>query len=138
MSETLSELVLKVAEQLLAAANRADAEAFGEGYQLLKQLCEESESEKANHPLQWEALADFTEDYSQARVYYEKAYQLALSLHQPEHLTSVSLALALLSEDEGDIEQAYGLAQRASEHAKLSTDQDLKDEIQVLVKHLTQ
>ncbi len=138
MSETLSQLVFKVAEQLLEAANREDAKAFGEGYELLKRLCEESETEPANHPLQWEALADFTEDYTQARQYYEKSYALAETIDAVEHLASVSLALALLSEDEGDIEQAYMLAKRAAGHAADISDQDLKDEIQVLVKHLTQ
>lgn len=130
--------VFQLAESLLESANKEHARSFGEGYELLKQLCEQSEGTPDNHPLQWEALADFTEDYVVARSYYEKSYGLALEIDADDHLSSVSLALALLSEDEGDVEQAYMLAKRASQHAVDISDQDLKDEVQVLLKHLTQ
>ena len=129
--------VFQLAESLLESANKEHAKSFGEGYELLKGMCEQAENTPENHPLQWEALADFTEDYSLARSYYEKSYDLAVEQEADDHLASVSLALSLLSEDEGDVEQAYMLAKRASEHAQEINDQDLKDEIQVLLQHLT-
>ena len=73
--------VYNFSEKLMAAANRNDQKAFDRLYDELKALCLEHQNSNKDHPEQWETLADFTEDLSDAVLIYQKALDKATAIN---------------------------------------------------------
>ena len=80
MNTKLYKKVHSLATEMLLAADEEDDQRFVDYYQELKTLCEEYQDKAENHPVQWETLADFTEDVTEAMGLYDKALTFAQSI----------------------------------------------------------
>ncbi|NRB40907.1 MAG: hypothetical protein HRU20_20965 [Pseudomonadales bacterium] len=115
----------KLTDALLQAADTEDASAYGKHYAALLQLCFDHQDEKSNHPLQWEILADFTEDTEEAIIYYKKALSFADEIQDFALLTGSQLSLAGLYAETDNKEAAIAATDIAVEYAERSQDQTL-------------
>lgn len=137
MNTQLYKQVHTLATALLAAAENEDDTTFNQLYQQLQALCDEHEGdEHKNHPVQWETLADFTEDSTAALLIYQKALAYAVVIKAKDYAASINYAMALLLRDEGDSEQALHLAEQASDYAVKIEDEELRREINTLLSSL--
>lgn len=141
MNTKLYKQVYAFASELLEAADKGDERQFVQLYEQLKTLCEDNESDPhKNHPVQWETLADFTEDSTEALAIYNKALSCAKTLNSQDYLASITYAIALLlTEDPSSDthkEQALAAAQQASDYAANIDDAELQNEIADLLKTL--
>ena len=90
MNTKLYKKVHTLATELLEAAENDDGELFSRHYLELKTLCDDNENSDKNHPVQWETLADFTEDLQQALAYYQKALGYAEKIDAKDYMASIS------------------------------------------------
>lgn len=121
---------------MLLAADEEDDERFINYYQQLKTLCDEYEDKPENHPVQWETLADFTENITDAMAIYKKAMDYAQSINANDYIASISYAMAMLFKEQDEKEQAVDSALIANKHAAKTEDQQLQREIKQLLKAL--
>jgi hypothetical protein len=141
MNTKLYKQVYTLAGELLKAAETGENAQFGLLYEQLRAICYDNEAdERKNHPVQWETLADFTEDSSEALAIYGKALGYAQTINADEYLASISYAMALLltevtALDEHN-EKALAIAQQASQYALKIRDSELQKEIADLLKTL--
>ena len=137
MNTKLYKKVHTQAIEMLKAADSEDDANFQRLYEELKELCEEHEDTEKNHPVQWETLADFTEDEALALDIYTKALDYAQAIEARDYMASICYAMALIYK-ENDAEQALKSAKQAATHAENIEDKELQREIRALVKSLYQ
>lgn len=130
MTAPLHADIEKLTDQLLEAAESGESEAFVKAYENLYQLCYEHEDDEKNHPLQWEILADFTEDSDQVIRFYQKALGFADEIKLMPALASCQFSLAQHYLYEDDKEQARCAADIALDYAEQTGDQALLRNIQ--------
>ncbi|TYK66189.1 hypothetical protein [Colwellia echini] len=104
----------------------------------LQVLCATSQNTPKDHPLQWEALADFTEDGEQAMDIYEIALATAEKLALPTYTASAYLAMALRQVEFEEPDQALIFANKANDAAQSIESEELKAEITELLTQLSQ
>ncbi len=136
MSTKLYKKVHSLATEMLLAADEEDDQRFNTHYEELKTLCGEYEDKAENHPVQWETLADFTEDLTEAMAIYEKALSFAQSINANDYIASISYAMALLFKEQDEKEHAVNSALQAGKYAAKTEDQQLQREIKQLLKSL--
>jgi hypothetical protein len=127
-----SAIYVKVKDIAIAIANASaidDKKYRWELYQELQEVCLENEDGEKNHPFQWEALADFTDDPKKAIDLYEVAYRVAESKGLKEYSASINLALAERYFEMGNVEKAGEKAYLANDIAKTLSDLELRKEI---------
>jgi len=125
-----------LAEQLLRAAQEEDVATFDTLYEALKTLCLEHESSEKNHPVQWETLADFTEDTDEALVIYKKALGFAEDESAHDYVASINYSMAMMLKECGENAQALVAAQQAHEVIGNIGDTHLKQDIDDLIDDL--
>ena len=81
MNTKIYKRVLSLTDNLLAAAQQKNQSRFDGYYLELKQLCEEHETTDKDHPVQWETLADFTDDLALAVTIYKQALVKAQAIN---------------------------------------------------------
>ncbi|WNO59418.1 hypothetical protein [Rheinheimera sp. MMS21-TC3] len=128
--------VYSLAEKLMAADNKGNKEAFDSLYAELKAICIDNENTDKDHPEQWETLADFTEDLSQALAGYEKALTKATAMNLKDHMASIAFSMATLQIELGQIDEAIQNLQNAKISANKIEDKELKTEIDTLLASL--
>ena len=99
-----------------AIANASAAEDFDaaeELYNVLWDLCLDNENKPSNHPLQWEALGDFSSETDKAIDAYQKGLAAAKAIALPEYEASLLFAMAELNAEESQLEVARKLIQQA-------------------------
>lgn len=128
--------VHELAEQLMQSAQKEDDEAFEALYSELKSICTDNEALDTNHPVQWEALADFTPDYQEALELYKKALQLAVDGKERDIESSIYFSMASLHGELGEKEQALEYLAEAERSAKRSADKELISDIKDLKEFL--
>ena len=97
MNTKLYKEVVQYAKDLMSAAEKDDEQVFYSLYEELKALCVENENiERKNHPVQWETLADFTENSGQALTYYKKSLGYAEEIKAQDYIASINYAMANL------------------------------------------
>ena len=79
MNTKIYKSVLNIAGEMMDAANEEDRETFDALYAKLKSICIDNENTNKDHPVQWETLADFTEELEDAVAGYEKALGKAVA-----------------------------------------------------------
>ena len=136
MASPLLKEIEKITDALLQAAESGNSEAYGKQYTSLIELCFEYQDEEKNHPLQWEILADFTEDAEEAITYYRKALGFADEIQDFPSLTSIQLALTRLYIEQENSDESSSAADMAYEYAQLSQDQSLLREAEDIIKQL--
>lgn len=136
MNTKIYKQVLSHTDDLLAAAQKEDQSAFDSAYNNLKQLCEDNEETDKDHPVQWETLADFTEDFSLAITIYNKALIKAQAINSKDFLSSIDYSIATLKVGLGDASGAITHLENAKINANKIIDKELKAEIHDLLEKL--
>lgn len=126
-----------LAEELLEANNRGNQQAFDTLYAELQAICTTNENTDKDHPVQWETLADFTEELEEAVVIYEKALEKAIKINSKDFMSSVAFSMAVLQVELGQTEAAIINLQNAKISSNKIEDKELKNEIHDLLVELT-
>jgi len=103
----------------------------------LQVLCATNQNSPKDHPLQWEALADFTEDGDQAIDIYEIGLAVADKLSLTSYTASIYLSMAQRYDEFDELEKALEFVIKANESAKNIESEELKTEISELLATLT-
>lgn len=122
----------------MAAAQAQNQEKFDSHYAELKQLCEENENTDKDHPVQWETLADFTDDLTQAVAIYQHALAKAVAINAKEFCASIGYSIASLKVELDDKDSAIDYLENAKVSANKIADKQLKSEIHTLLEELKQ
>ncbi len=138
MNTKVYKAVHDLAEQLMEAANRNDRKRFELLFSRLKAICEENENTSKDHPVQWETLADFTEELEEAITTYEKALQKSVAINNKDHMSSVAYSMATLQIELGQKNEAIKSLKNAKLSANNIEDKALKAEIHDLLESLTE
>jgi tetratricopeptide (TPR) repeat protein len=113
----------------LEMTNTESNQSYWASYNQLREVCEKHEGTLLNHAFQWETLADFTSDKSEAINLYLKALDLANNSEQLEYIASISLSLAELYLDLGQNDAVKIYIETANEASKQTSDLSLRTEI---------
>lgn len=136
MNTKIFKAVHNLAEQLMDAANRNDRKRFELLFSRLKAICEENEHTSKDHPVQWETLADFTEELEEAITMYEKALQKSVAINNNDHMSSIAYSMATLQIELGKKDEAINNLKSAKISANKIEDKALKAEIHELLESL--
>ena len=128
--------IYKLAEELLEADRIGDQQAFDGFYAELQAVCNDNDNTDKDHPEQWETLADFTGDYNEALVRYEKALEKATAVNSKDHMSSIGFSMAVVQIELGQTDAAIQSLQNAKISANKIEDKELKAEIDVLLASL--
>jgi hypothetical protein len=134
MSTKIYKSVHDLAENLMKAANKDDREVFDSLYAELKVICIDNENTDKDHPVQWETLADFTEELKDAVAGYAKALEKSVAINSKDHMSSVAYSMATLQIELGQTDAAIKNLQDAKISANKIEDKELKIEIDKLLE----
>jgi len=136
MNTKIYKRVLFLTDHLMAAAEEENQTQFDQYYLELKLLCEEHENTEKDHPIQWETLADFTDDLPLAVTIYEQALNKAEALNSKDFRSSISFSIATLKVELGDKQGAIESLEKAKISCNKIVDKELKAEIHDLLEEL--
>tara|TARA_B110000977_G_C10833517_1_gene399058 strand:- start:80 stop:496 length:417 start_codon:yes stop_codon:yes gene_type:complete len=136
MNTKIYKSVYDLAEELMKAASKEDQVAFDALYAELEGICIENESTEKDHPVQWETLADFTEELEDAMTGYAKALEKSIAINSKDHISSVAYSMATLQIVLGQTEAAIENLQTAKTSSNKIEDKELKAEIEELLESL--
>ena len=133
MNTKLYKSVLELAGELMNAAQQQQQASFDSLYEQLKALCIEHENTEKDHPVQWETLADFTDEFADALLIYEKALAKAIAINAKDYMSSIGYAMATMHVELGQTDAAIACLQAAQISANKIPDKALKAEIAELL-----
>lgn len=136
MNTKIYKRVLFLTDHLMAAAQEQDQAKFDGFYAELKQLCEENENTDIDHPVQWETLADFTDDLPLAITIYEQALLKAEAINDKDFRSSISYSIATMKIELDDKAGAIESLEKAKISCNKISDKELKAEIHDLLEEL--
>ena len=136
MNTKIYKEVLFLAKELMTFAHKKDQAGFDTCYQELQEICDDNDGTDKDHPVQWETLADFTDDLDLAISIYDKALQKAAAINSKDYLSSIGFSVASLKIELGDKASAIEYLEQAKIHSNKIIDKDLKAEIHDLLKEL--
>jgi hypothetical protein len=136
MNTKIYKRVLSLTNELLAAAQQDNQSKFDGYYLELKELCEEHDNTEKDHPVQWETLADFTDDLALAVTIYEKALVKAEAINSKDFCSSIGFSIASLKVVLGDNTGAIEHLEKAKISCNKIVDKELKAEIHDLLETL--
>jgi hypothetical protein len=138
MKAPLYDDILAICQEIANASNTDNDELRLASCKKLQVLCATNQDSPKDHPLQWEALADFTEDGEQAMDIYEVALATAEKLALPIFTASAYLAMAQRQVEFEEKEQALVFATKANEVAQTIDNEELKTEVTDFLAKLSQ
>jgi hypothetical protein len=136
MNTKIYKRVLFLADHLMAAAQEENQTKFDGFYEELNQLCTEHENTDKDHPVQWETLADFTDDLAVAVTIYEQALVKAEAINSKDFRSSIGFSIAALKVELGDETGAIEHLEKAKISCNKIVDKELKAEIHDLLEKL--
>jgi len=136
MNTKIYKSVLSLTDNLMAAAQQQNQKRFDGYYLTLKQLCEEHDNTDKDHPVQWETLADFTEDLALAVTIYQQALAKAEAINSKDFRSSIGFSIAALKVELGDKTGAIEHLEKAKISCNKIVDKQLKAEIHDLLEEL--
>lgn len=136
MNTKIYKLVLSLTGNLMGAVEEKNQSKFDGYYEELKQLCETNENTDKDHPVQWETLADFTDDLAVAVTIYEKALLKAEEINSKDFRSSIGYSIATLQVELGDKPAAIENLEKAKVSCNKIADKELKAEIHDLLEAL--
>ncbi|WP_019028669.1 hypothetical protein [Colwellia piezophila] len=136
MNTKMYKKVLTITDNLLAAAQQKNQQRFDGFYLELKQLCEEHDNTDKDHPVQWETLADFTDDLALAITIYKQALVKAETINSKDFRSSIGYSIAALQVELGDTTEAIEHLEQAKISCNKIADKELKAEIHDLLEKL--
>ena len=128
--------MLFLTDHLMAAAEEQNQAKFDGFYAELKQLCEENENTDKDHPVQWETLADFTDDLPLAITIYQQALVKAETINDKDFRSSIGFSIAALKVELDDKPGAIEYLEQAKISCNKIADKELKAEIHDLLEEL--
>ena len=129
MKAPLYDDILEICQQIATASATEQNEDRLQACQALQKLCATNQNTPKDHPLQWEALADFTDDGEQAIDIYEVALATADKLSLDNFKASTYLAMSQRYNEFEEPERCLEFAKKAQEAATSIDDSELKAEI---------
>ncbi|WP_114325828.1 tetratricopeptide repeat protein [Candidatus Colwellia aromaticivorans] len=136
MNTKIYKRVLFLTDNLMAAAQEENQAKFDGYYLELRELCEEHEKTDKDHPVQWETLADFTDDLALAVTIYEQALVKAEAINSKDFRSSIGFSIAALKVELGDKTGAIEHLEKAKISCNKIVDKELKAEIHDLLEEL--
>jgi tetratricopeptide (TPR) repeat protein len=136
LNTKLYKSVHTLAGKLMKAADNDDRAVFDSLYAELEAICMANENSEKDHPVQWETLADFTEDLDEALSVYEQALAKAAAINAKDYMSSIAYSMATLQIEQGESEVAIKSLQDAKINANKIEDKVLKSEIHDLLESL--
>ena len=136
MNTKIYKKVLSLTDSLMAAAQEQNQTKFDGYYVELKQLCEFYKTTDKDHPVQWETLADFTDDLALAVTIYEQALVKAEAINSKDFRSSIGFSIAALKVELGDKADAIEHLEKAKISCNKIIDKELKAEIHNLLEEL--
>lgn len=136
MNTKIYKKVFSLADSLMVAAREKNQTRFDGHYLELKQICEDNENTDKDHPVQWETLADFTDDLALAITIYEHALAKAKLINSGDFCSSIGFSVATLKIELGDKIAAIEHLEKAKISCKEIVDKELKAEIHDLLEEL--
>jgi len=136
MNTKIYKSVLSLTDNLLTAAQEKNQTKFDGYYAELKQLCETHENTDKDHPVQWETLADFTDDLALAVSVYQHALVKAEAINSKDFRSSIAFSIAALKVELGDKTGAIEHLEKAKISCNKIVDKELKAEIHDLLEEL--
>lgn len=133
MKAPLYNEILDICQQIANASAEGNDEARNEACKNLQKLCATNQDSPKDHPLQWEALGDFTEDGDMAMDIYDIALASANKLGLTTFTASIYLAMAQRQKEFEEIEKAIEYAKQAEVASESIDDEELKAEIQAFL-----
>ena len=130
--------ILSICQEIADASATDNEESRLDSCKKLQVLCATNQGSPKDHPLQWEALADFTEDGEQAMDIYEVALATAEKLTLPTFTASAYLAMAQRQVEFEEKDKALVFANKANDAAQNIESEELKSEIAELLAQLAQ
>ena len=106
MSAPLYDEIRCLTLNLLRAAEGTDRKGEAKAFQALKALCTDAAGSEADHPLQWEALGDFSNSVELAITAYETGLACAERAGLDEYIASLNFALAEVFAEQQDFAKA--------------------------------
>ena len=136
MNTKIYKRVLELTDSLMAAAEEQNQTKFDGYYSQLKQLCDDNENTDKDHPVQWETLADFTDDLALAVTIYQHALVKAEAINSKDFRSSIGFSIAELKVELGDKTGAIEYLEQAKISCNKIVDKELKAEIHDLLESL--
>ena len=136
MNTKIYKRVLELTDSLMAAAEEQNQTKFDGYYSQLKQLCDDNENTDKDHPVQWETLADFTDDLALAVTIYQQALVKAEAINSKDFRSSIGFSIAELKVELGDKTAAIEYLEQAKISCNKIVDKGLKAEIHDLLEAL--
>jgi hypothetical protein len=136
MNTKLYKKVHQLAGNLMKAAVKEDRVTFTALFGELQSICDDNEQTDKDHPVQWETLADFTEDLAEAVTAYAKALVKAEAINSKDFMSSIAFSMATLQVELGLEGAAIESLQKAQVSANKIEDKELKTEITELLEEL--
>jgi hypothetical protein len=121
--------ILVICQSMAQASTSGDEAANLAAHQALQKLCQSNQGTAKDHPLQWEALADFTHDGDQALDIYQLALHSAQKLNLTANIASIYLAIAQRYGEFEEPDKALEFANKANDLLPELTNDELKNEI---------
>ena len=136
MKAPLYDEILDICQQIANASAQEDDAARQQACGSLQKLCATNQNSPKDHPLQWEALGDFTEDGELAMDIYEIGLATAEKLQLTTFTASIFLAMAQRQQEFEMLEKAAEFAQKAKIASKDIASDELKQEINDFIANL--
>ncbi|MCJ8321562.1 MAG: hypothetical protein MJK12_18155 [Colwellia sp.] len=137
MKAPLYNEILTLSQNIASASATDDNVQRVEACKALQKLCATNQDSPNDHPLQWEALADFTEDGDQALDIYQVGLNIAEKLTLNEYSSSIYLAMAQRYQEFEESEKCLEFAQMANKTAQGIKSEELKSEISEFISSIT-
>lgn len=135
MKAPLYSEILTISQNIATASANNNDDEREKSCKALQVLCATNQNTPKDHPLQWEALGDFTEDGDQAIEIYEIGVTTAEKLQLNNYLASIYLAMAQRYNEFENMEQAQVFAKKANDVNIIDCD-ELKEEITEFLQKL--
>jgi len=136
MKAPLYDEILDICQQIANASAQEDDAARQQACGSLQKLCATNQNSPKDHPLQWEALGDFTEDGELAMDIYEIGLATAEKLQLTTFTASIYLAMAQRQQEFDVLEKSAIFAQKAKAASKNIESDELKQEINDFIASL--
>jgi hypothetical protein len=129
MKAPLYDEILDICQRIAKASTEENDEIRDNACKDLQKLCATNQETPKDHPLQWEALGDFTEDGDLAMDIYEIALNTANKLELSNFTASIYLAMAQRQNEFEEPAKAMEYAKNAEVASEKTDDKELKTEI---------
>ncbi len=129
MKAPLYNEILDICQQIANASAEGNDEVRDNACKSLQKLCATNQGTPKDHPLQWEALGDFTEDGDLAMDIYEIALESANKLKYSTFTASIYLSMAQRQQEFEETDKAIEYAKQAKIAGENIDNEELKQEI---------